>query len=161
MYAPAAGKFRIGEGVPLSLSRTRSRAGPRRTPFAYTLHLRGTAMSELDTSLEELRAHAGVEHVLLVGRDGLLIHQSGAEEIDGETVAALTPGLVWACTSLGESAVQGPFRTAVLEWRDGIGIVADLSEDVLLVILLHPEVGFAPLLHAIRTRRAHLAELVG
>jgi predicted regulator of Ras-like GTPase activity (Roadblock/LC7/MglB family) len=151
MYAPLARKF----------------PGPRAAArFSPTWRARPTStavipMTELEAVVGELREHDGVEHVLLVGRDGLLVYQSGTGEIDGETVAALAPGLVWSCTSLGEAAVQGGFVTAVMEWTDGVGIVADLSSEVLLAVLLRPETGFAPLLHTIRARRDRLAELVG
>ncbi|MBA4157077.1 MAG: roadblock/LC7 domain-containing protein [Gemmatimonadetes bacterium] len=118
-------------------------------------------MSELETVLEDLRVHEGVEHLLLLGRDGLLIHHSGGDGVDTETVAALAPGLASAGAALGDAAGRGEFSTAVLEWEAGVGVLASVSSDTLLAILLHPGVGFAPLLRSIRERRADIAAIAG
>lgn len=117
-------------------------------------------MSELERALDEIRGHDGVEQVLLIGRDGLLVHQLGSGQLDSETVAALTPGLLAACSSLGEAAGSGSFSTAVVEWSDAVGIVGAVSDDLLLAVVLRRDVGFAPLLRAIRERRSRIAELV-
>lgn len=116
-------------------------------------------MSEIETVLQDLRVHEGVEHLLLLGRDGLLIHHSGDNGVDTETVAALAPGLASAGAALGDAAGRGDFATAVLEWESGVGILVSVSSDTLLAILLRSDIGFAPLLRAIRERRADLAAL--
>ena len=116
-------------------------------------------MSDIETVLQDLRSYEGVEHLLLLGRDGLLIHHTGSNGVDTETVAALAPGLASACASFGEAAANGEFSTAVLEWHDGVGILVSVSVDLLLVLLLSPGVGFAGLLRAVRERRSELAAI--
>jgi CheY-like chemotaxis protein len=69
-----------------------------------------------------------------------------AEAIDGETVAAMAPGVVAACTAFARAAGRGAFATAVLELADAVAIVTSLPPDLLLAIVLRPRVGFAPLL---------------
>lgn len=117
-------------------------------------------MSELDRTLTELRAHEGVEHVLVLGRDGLLIQHLGDDELDLDTVAAMAPGIAASADSLAGAAALGTCSTAVLELEHGVAIVLALSADLLLAVLLRGGVGFAPLLHALRRDRARLAELV-
>jgi predicted regulator of Ras-like GTPase activity (Roadblock/LC7/MglB family) len=117
-------------------------------------------MAELESIVEQFRKHEGVEHVLLAGRDGLLVHHSGVEGLDGETIAALAPGLAASCEALGDAAQQGSVATVAIEWEHGVGIVASISADLLLVLLLRQGLGFAPLLRSIQEQRGSLAELV-
>lgn len=114
-------------------------------------------MSELQSALADLRDHAGVEHVLLVGLDGLLIQHVGDGPLDVETVAALAPGLSAACASVGDAAGYRGFSTAAIEWEGGVGILSTVSDDMLLIVLLLPDIGFAPVLRSVREQRERLA----
>lgn len=116
-------------------------------------------MSELDTALTRLRGHDGVDCLILLERDGLVVKQIGANGTD-ESIAARIPGLVAACTSLGDAAGHGDFATAVLEFESGVAIVTALAGDLLLAVTVRPGVGFAPLLHELRRQRAHLIEFL-
>jgi len=116
-------------------------------------------MRELEAVVAGIASHAGVEQVLLVGRDGLLVHRTGADGLDAETVAALSPALASACGAVADAAEGGEFRTAVLEWERGVGVLTAVSDELLLVVTLGPEIGFAPLLRAIREQRTRIAEL--
>ena len=117
-------------------------------------------MSELDRTLTELRAHEGVEHVLVLGRDGLLIQHLGSSDLDVDTIAAMVPGIAASADSLASASAQGAFSTAVLELERGVAIVLALSADLMLALLLRADIGFAPLLHTLRRDRARLAQLV-
>jgi predicted regulator of Ras-like GTPase activity (Roadblock/LC7/MglB family) len=117
-------------------------------------------MSELDQALRDLRRHEGVEHVLMLGRDGLLVQHLGDESLDVETATAMVPGIASACGSLGHASSSGEFTTAVIEFEAGVGIVLPLSSDLLLLVLLQSGIGFAPLLHELREQRDRLSSLV-
>lgn len=117
-------------------------------------------MSELDHALNRLRSHDGVQHVLLLGRDGLLIRHLADEGLDSETVAAMIPEIVFAGGSLGSAADRGELSTVVMEFGRGVGIVVTLSADLLLAVLVEPDTGFAALLAELRRERGHLAQLV-
>jgi predicted regulator of Ras-like GTPase activity (Roadblock/LC7/MglB family) len=118
-------------------------------------------MTQLDEALRRLKEHDGVERLLLVGRDGLLVREAGdGAALDAETVAAMIPGLAGACTALTRATGQGAFSTAVLEFAAGVVVIAPLSDDALIAVLLRPAVGFAPLLRALRTERDRLASLL-
>jgi predicted regulator of Ras-like GTPase activity (Roadblock/LC7/MglB family) len=116
-------------------------------------------MPPLDTALASLAAHPGVEHVLVLGRDGLLIAHTGGA-LDAETVSAMVPGLAGAASSLGRAAGQGAASTIVVRLDDGAAIVQELSAEVLLAVLLRGDAGFAPLLRELAARRGELAGLV-
>ena len=117
-------------------------------------------MSELDRALDALGDHPGVQHVLILGRDGLLVQHRGGGEVDPETVAALVPGIASACTALGDAIGRGEFRTVAAQMEGGVAVITALAGELLLAVLLRPGVGFAPLLREIAARREALGALV-
>lgn len=116
-------------------------------------------MSQLQTALQSLLDHPGVEHVLVLGSDGLLIQHLGGA-LDAETVSAMVPGVASAASELGGAAGLGAARTVAVRLDDGVALVAGLSPEVLLAVLLRGDVGFAPLLRELADRRESLAQLV-
>jgi predicted regulator of Ras-like GTPase activity (Roadblock/LC7/MglB family) len=118
-------------------------------------------MASLEEALAGLRAQDGVRHLLLLGHDGLLIRHLGERgDVDEETVAAMAPGVAAACRSLAHASGAGDFASAVLEFGAGVGILVVLSPELLLLLLLRPGVGFAPLLRQVRQQRGLLAGLL-
>lgn len=117
-------------------------------------------MPPLETALAALGAHPGVDHVLVLGRDGLLIQHAGGAGLDAETVSAMAPGVAAAAGGLGQAAGLGDVQTVVLKLENGVALVAVLSADLLLAVLLRDGVGFAPLLRELAERRGELASLV-
>jgi predicted regulator of Ras-like GTPase activity (Roadblock/LC7/MglB family) len=117
-------------------------------------------MSELDDALHALRAHPGVEHVLVLGRDGLLIQHSGDGALDADIVSAMVPGVAQSARALGEATGAGAATVMVARMERGVAVVSVLSDEILLAVLLRDGVGFAPLLHEVGARRDALARLV-
>jgi predicted regulator of Ras-like GTPase activity (Roadblock/LC7/MglB family) len=117
-------------------------------------------MPPLDTALAALGAHPGVEHVLVLGRDGLLIQHAGGAGLDAETVSAMAPGVAQAAAELGRAAGLGEAQTVAVRLENGVALLATLSADLLLAVLLRDGVGFAPLLRELAERRGELAGLV-
>lgn len=118
-------------------------------------------MSQLDRALAAFAKHEGVRHVLLVGADGLLVRHVGVEGgPDRERLAAMAPGVASGCAAMARAAGSGAFSTAVIEMTDAVVVVASLSTELLLAVLLEPGVGFAGLLRDLRQERGHLASLL-
>jgi predicted regulator of Ras-like GTPase activity (Roadblock/LC7/MglB family) len=118
-------------------------------------------MTQLDEALQALRAHEGVQHVLLIGTDGLLVrHVGGSDGPDPDRVAARVPVLATAADALGRATGGGGASTAVLELGETVAIITSLSRDLLLTVLVRSGVGFAGLLREIRRDRVRLAGLV-
>lgn len=116
-------------------------------------------MSELDQALDRLRTHPGVDHVLVLGRDGLLIQHAGGA-LDAETVSAMVPGVAGAAAALGGAAGLGPAQTVVIRLERGVAVVQGLNDEVILAVLLRGGTGFAPLLRELADGRERLAALV-
>ena len=118
-------------------------------------------MTKLDEILRELKSHEGVEHIILVGRDGLLVQDLGDDDPRArEMVAAMLPGVADACTAAGLASDKGPFATAAIEFGAGVVIVSSVTPDLLLAAVVRAGVGFAPLLRALRADRARLAAIL-
>jgi hypothetical protein len=115
------------------------------------------------TSIQELvralRERDGVEAVVLLGRDGLVVDAQAAQNVDAERLAAVVPLVVGAADELGEQVARGGVATVVLEYQSGVAIVSALGTDaILLVLATLRETG--PLLYELRRNRGRLATLV-
>lgn len=118
-------------------------------------------MTKLDEALSSLMRHEGVEHLVLAGVDGLLVHHLGeGGDVDGERVAAMLPGLARAADDFGEGCDSGSAATVVLELERGVAIGMPLSPELLLAVVLRPGVPFTALLREVRRDRARIASLV-
>lgn len=117
-------------------------------------------MADLDAALGRFRSHEGVEHVLVLGRDGLLIQHVGDGDLDVETTAAMVPGIASAGAALATATDAGTFATGVFQMSSGVAVVASLSSELLLAILIRPATGFAPLLRDLAEQREQLATLI-
>jgi predicted regulator of Ras-like GTPase activity (Roadblock/LC7/MglB family) len=102
----------------------------------------------------------GVEAVVILGRDGLVIDGRTAGELDGELLAALTPAIAASAEALGQAGGRGSMVTAVVEYERGMGIVAGVSADALLLVLVHSSAHVGSLLYDLRRHRANIASLV-
>ena len=107
-----------------------------------------------------LRRRDGVDAAVVLGRDGLVIDGDAVATVDVERLAAHLPGVVAGADGFGGAAAQGPLATAVLEYESGLAVVAVLSSDALLVVLLRADADVAPLIYDLRRSRAQLAALV-
>lgn len=110
--------------------------------------------------VEALGARAGVEAVLVVGRDGLPIDSRTADGMDAESVAALVPTVVKAMAELGQAGARGEFGTGVLEFGAGLAVVSVLNADALLVVLVRPSTNVGALLYDLRRHRSAIAGLL-
>ncbi|HET6228790.1 MAG TPA: roadblock/LC7 domain-containing protein [Longimicrobiaceae bacterium] len=117
-------------------------------------------MSQLDAALDAIRSHEGVDHALVLGRDGLLIQYAGAGGLDAETVSAMVPGIAAAAGALGVASGAGQAGTVVAKMESGVAVVSVLSPEIILAVLVRPGVGFAPLLRHLSENGPRLASLV-
>jgi predicted regulator of Ras-like GTPase activity (Roadblock/LC7/MglB family) len=102
----------------------------------------------------------GVDAVVVVGRDGLPIDAHSPNGIDSENLAALLPAVIKAMGELGTAGARGEFATAVLEFGHGLAVVAVLSADALLIILVRPATNIGSLLFDLRRHRSAIAGLL-
>ena len=107
-----------------------------------------------------LARREGVDAVIILGNDGLPIDSQADAGLDPETVAAHLPAALQACEELGRSAKRGELTTGVLEYEQGFAVVANLSHDVKLLLLLRPDATLGALLYDLARHRAQITGLL-
>jgi predicted regulator of Ras-like GTPase activity (Roadblock/LC7/MglB family) len=117
-------------------------------------------MSGLSEVVQGLAAREGVQAVLLLSGDGLAIAHHARERFEPEAVAALAATLARFAGQLGDGARQGLLHTAVLEYADGLLVLARIGSGDWLAVLAAPQADVGPLLYDLRQHRTALAALL-
>jgi predicted regulator of Ras-like GTPase activity (Roadblock/LC7/MglB family) len=117
-------------------------------------------MTELGEVVQSLAARDGVQAVLLLSSDGLPIEHAARGGFDSETVAALAATLAKHAELLGQGAGRGELVTAVLEYAEGLLVLARAGAGDWLAVLAAPDADIGPLLFDLRQHRSALASLL-
>src|SRR2546422_7918030 len=88
-------------------------------------------MATIRDVVDALSRRAGVDAVVVVGRDGLPIDSRTGNGVDAENVAALVPAVINGMAQLGQAGGRGEFGTGVLEFGSGLAVVSVLNADAL------------------------------
>ena len=107
-----------------------------------------------------LHAREGVEAVVVLGRDGLTIDAVASDGLDTDGLAALVPSVVASCTRLGNAAVRGEFAIGAVEYAGGVIVVAALSSDALLAVLVRGGTNIGGLLYELHRHTPAIAGLL-
>lgn len=110
--------------------------------------------------VEALGRRDGVDAVIILGSDGLPIDSQTTDGADPEVLAALIPAVIQSCEQFGQSASRGGLSTGVLEYAAGAAIIANLSAEAKLLILVRPRTNIGPLLYDLRRHRAEITGLL-
>ncbi len=106
-----------------------------------------------------IRQKPGIEAVVVLGRDGLLIDSQGTLNLDAEGLAARVPGIVAAADEIGTSTSRGSMRMAVIEQEEGYAVVSAVGDDALLCVLTSRNADLSSLLYDVRRHHASIARL--
>lgn len=117
-------------------------------------------MATIRDVVEALSRSSGVDAVVVVGRDGLPIDSRVGNGVDADNVAALLPSAIKHMAQLGDAGGRGDFSTAVLEFGQGLAVVAVLNADALLIVLVQPATNVGALLFDLRRHRTAIAGLL-
>ena len=117
-------------------------------------------MAGLGEVVRRLADRDGVEVVLVLSGDGLPIEQASHQPFEAEPLAALTATLAQYANRLGLGAGRGALRTAVLDYEQGLLVVAQVGAGDCLAILTKPDANVGELLYDLRQHRPALAALL-
>lgn len=117
-------------------------------------------MATIRDLVATLRRFDGVTAAAVLGRDGLLIDHDANAGLDAEQVAAHVPSILQFADELGAAAAAGRLQTAVLEHEEATVVLAAMSADVVLLVLVRSDANLGALVYDIRRHRAGLATLV-
>ncbi len=106
-----------------------------------------------------IRRRPGIEAVVVLGRDGLLIDSQATIDLDAEGLAARVPGIVASADEIGVTTGKGPMRIALIEQENGFAIVSSVGDDALLCVLTTPSADLGSLLYEVRRHRESIARL--
>ena len=79
-----------------------------------------------------IRRRPGIQAVVVLDRDGLLIDSQATVDLDAEGLAARVPGIVAAADEIGEATGKGSMRIALIEQEGGYAVVSSVGDDALL-----------------------------
>lgn len=117
-------------------------------------------MSTIRDVVQMLGKREGVDAVIVLGRDGLTIDAHAGDGLDPDGLAALVPSVVAACNHLGAAAGRGGFGTGLVEYDEGMALVAELTPETLLAMFFKPGTNVGSHLYELRRHRQAIASLL-
>jgi predicted regulator of Ras-like GTPase activity (Roadblock/LC7/MglB family) len=107
-----------------------------------------------------LSRRPGVQAAIVLGRDGLPIDSAVRDGVDADGVAALVPPVVAACGRLGQATAAGDFGAGAVEFSNGTALVATLTPEALLALIVARGTNVGAILYEVRKHRAAIAGLL-
>lgn len=117
-------------------------------------------MATLRELIDAIQRRPGVQAVLIVGADGLVIEAQDAAKESTEALAAHAPAVLSAARQLGQSAQAGEPRLALVELERGYAVLLELTEGALLLVTTARDAPLAELLYDLRRHRGAMSALV-
>lgn len=117
-------------------------------------------MPTIHEVVQALGTREGVDAVLLLGQDGLVIDSQAGDGVDADGLAALVPPVTAACEQLGSAAERGGFGVGLVEYARGMVMVAELTADTLLAVVFAAGANVGSHLYELKRHRAAIAELL-
>jgi predicted regulator of Ras-like GTPase activity (Roadblock/LC7/MglB family) len=117
-------------------------------------------MATIRDLVAAIRQRQGIDAAVVLGRDGLLIDHLADAGVDAEQIAAHVPSILQYAEELGNASHQGTLLTAVLEHERGAIVIAAISHEAVLLVMMRPDADLGALLFDLRRHRANIASLV-
>ncbi|GBD33439.1 MAG: hypothetical protein KatS3mg081_0373 [Gemmatimonadales bacterium] len=117
-------------------------------------------MASIRDVVKALASREGVDAVIVLGRDGLPIDASTGDGLDPDSLAALVPPVVAACSRLGAAASRGDFSVGAIEYGSGKVVLVNLTSDALLAVFVTAGHNIGSLLFDLERHRKVIAALL-
>ena len=117
-------------------------------------------MPTINDVVRALGTREGVDAVLVLGQDGLTIDAYARDGLDPDGLAALVPSVTAACEQLGSAAERGRFDLGLVEYAEGMVLVAELTAEVLLAVVFAAGTNVGSHLYELRRHRTAIAQLL-
>ncbi len=117
-------------------------------------------MPTIHDVVQALGTREGVDAVLVLSQDGLTIDAQAGDGLDADGLAALVPSVAAACEQLGSAAERGGFGVGLVEYANGMVLVAKLTTDTLLAMVFAAGANAGRHLYELKRHRAAIAELL-
>jgi predicted regulator of Ras-like GTPase activity (Roadblock/LC7/MglB family) len=117
-------------------------------------------MAGLRDVVQHLVERDGVEAVVVVSGDGLIIDHATRSGLDADAVAAMIPALVQCASQVGAAASGGALSNAVLEYSGRLLVLTSLNDGNNLLILTAANTNIGSLLYDLRQHQPAIANLL-
>ena len=94
-------------------------------------------MAEPSALLAALMRLRGVSFAALADREGFLLESAGETALDAEAVTALASGLLDSSAGIGRELGQGPQRSMICEFEQGLVLLVGAESSSTLAVVLH------------------------
>jgi predicted regulator of Ras-like GTPase activity (Roadblock/LC7/MglB family) len=117
--------------------------------------------NEIDTVLEKFLDESGATYTLLTDMGGTLLFESGGEDIDGDTLAALSAANYAATREIATLVNKKNFSLLFHRGENENVHFSKIASDTLLIILFKPHLSLGLLRLKIKTVIKELGILLG
>ncbi len=117
-------------------------------------------MAGIRDVVQGLISRNGVQAAVVLSGDGLTVDHAARDRVDAEALSALSATIAQHAERLGEAAERGALATGVLEFEEGLLVMARLGHGNALVLLIEPETNIGALLYDLRRHRPALSDLL-
>jgi len=117
-------------------------------------------MPTLREITEAIQLRPGVQSVVILGTDGLVIETHDHTHQTAESLAARVPAVAMTARQLGETAGTGEAQLVLLEFDAGYGVILRLSPQAMLFVSTTADVALSELLFDLRRHRSSMSALV-
>jgi predicted regulator of Ras-like GTPase activity (Roadblock/LC7/MglB family) len=117
-------------------------------------------MPGLREVVQHLVKRDGVDAVMVVSADGLVIDHASRSGVDSDAIAAMLPALTQSAKQVGEVTTGGRLTHAAFEFGSRQLVLSALGDDIYLTILTSPDVNIGNLLYDLRRHQPALASLI-
>ena len=105
-------------------------------------------MASVNDVLKELKATNGIQHCLVVGRDGFVIEHIGTMEAD--VVGAIISTAIGTVEAMGRDMQTGGLFEVMAEYHDGTVIAAPIKKDAVLGIVADKNANLGGIRYAVK-----------
>lgn len=113
-------------------------------------------MASMDEVLSTLVDVAGANGAMVVGRDGLMLSQTGVMGEDVDSIAALASNSLRSPEDLREQLSSGGLIQVLLQYERGIVAVEPLSEEYVLVMAMGEKANIGMVRYALKKHKTAL-----
>jgi len=117
-------------------------------------------MEAIEDALRAFVETSGASGAIVVGRDGLILSQTGEIGEDREAIGAIASTTLKMPATLAEQLGAGKVVQIAIQLEQGLATVESLSDEYLLVIVAGADANLGLIRYAVKRHKKELADLL-
>ena len=119
-----------------------------------------TKKAQLETILSGLKKTGGIQGSAVISRDGLIVASDLSENVDADTVAAMSAAMQGAAETAVQELNQGELNQIIIDSGKGKMISIGAGENAILVVLGDVKVNLGLVLLALGKAKSKIADIL-